>query len=95
MCWVKENRWGPGAASPLRMKVGLPVSTFLNLGIGRTSAEGREKVRKIVRARFISGNAHFSLECHSSGGSSRASFVQRSKVRDTAEKGLEERESGG
>jgi len=44
VCWVKENRWGPGAASPLGMKVGLPVSMFLNLGIGRTSAG--EKSRK-------------------------------------------------
>lgn len=58
MCWDRENRWGPGAASPLGMKIGLSVSTFLNLGIGRTSAG--KKVGKIVRARFISGNAHIS-----------------------------------
>lgn len=32
-----------------------------------------KKVRKIVRARFISGNTRFSLECHSFGGNSRAS----------------------
>lgn len=38
MCWVKENRWGPGAASPFGMKVGLPLSVFLNFGIGVLSA---------------------------------------------------------
>jgi len=45
VCWVKENRCGPGAASPLGMKVGLPVSAFLNLGIGRASAGKRKRRR--------------------------------------------------
>lgn len=44
---------------------------------------GERKVRKIVRARFISGNARCSLECHS-----RASFVQRSRIVRNDRKGI-------
>lgn len=57
MCWVKENLWGPGAASPFCMKVGLPVSIFLNLGIGRTSA-GKKKEGGSLE--FTSGNVPLS-----------------------------------
>lgn len=49
---------------------------------------GERKVRKIVRARFISGNARCSLECHSSEENSRASFVQRSRIVRNDRKGI-------
>ena len=39
MYWVRENLWGPGAASPLLgIKDGVVVSLTLNFGIGGISA---------------------------------------------------------
>lgn len=89
MCWVKENRWGPGAASPLGMKVGLPVSTVLNFGIGITSATNKRK--EIVRTCFMCGNA--ALFLRSSATRLEAKHREREVSCDGRENEMKEREA--
>lgn len=42
MCWVKENRWGPGAASPFGRNVGVGVSVSAGLNFGIVSSAGKK-----------------------------------------------------